>query len=123
MTSQKGYKNLIAWQKSVDFISQVYETTKLYPKEELYGLTNQIRRSAVSIAANLAEGYGRSSRKEYINFISIAIGSATELETLLIISKKLNFIESDNYYLLENNLQEILKILFKLRSSLKSKIT
>ena len=118
MTEKKGYKNLIAWQKSVDLVTQTYILSKSFPKEELYGLTSQIRRAAVSISSNLAEGYGRSSRKEYIYFISIAIGSATELETLFIIASKLQLVNGDAYDVLDKNLQELLKILFKLRSSL-----
>lgn len=87
-----SYKELIVWQKSVELVSKVYEITRLFPEEEKYGLTSQIRRSAVSIPSNIAEGYGRGSSKTYLQFLSIARGSLFELETQFRIARKLNFI-------------------------------
>lgn len=87
-----SYKDLIVWQKSVELVSKVYEITRLFPEEEKYGLTSQIRRSAVSIPSNIAEGYGRGSSKTYLQFLSIARGSLFELETQFHIARKLNFI-------------------------------
>ena len=79
------YKDLIAWQKAMDLVCLIYETTKTFPKEELYGLTNQIRRAAVSVPSNIAEGHSRKSSAEYKNFLSIARGSLAEIETQFIL--------------------------------------
>ncbi|ASW74926.1 four helix bundle protein [Chryseobacterium piperi] len=84
-----NYKELIVWQKSVDLVTEVYSYTKNFPKEEMYGLTNQIRRSSISIPSNIAEGHSRRSQADYIQFLKIARGSCAELDTQLIISKNL----------------------------------
>jgi len=87
----KDHKELDVWKQSVDLVIDVYRITKDFPKEEVYGLTNQIRRSAVSIPSNIGEGAARNTEKEFIQFLYIALGSASELETQLIISQKLNY--------------------------------
>ncbi|MGB3776310.1 MAG: four helix bundle protein [Leeuwenhoekiella sp.] len=81
------FKELKVWQKSVELVSQIYSSTKSFPKNKIYGLTSQIRRSAVSIPSNIAEGCGRKTSKDFKNFLSIALGSAFELETQLLIAK------------------------------------
>lgn len=88
----KTHKDLDVWKNSIAFVTTIYKYTESFPKEELYSLTNQIRRSAVSVPSNIAEGAGRNSYKEYIRFLHVAQGSASELETQLIIAKNLNFI-------------------------------
>ena len=80
-----GYQSLIVWQKSMDLTIEIYRLTKKLPKDELYGLTNQLRRAAVSIPSNIAEGHGRRSDKEFQRFLNIARGSVFELETQLMI--------------------------------------
>jgi four helix bundle protein len=82
------YKDLLVWQKSMDLAQGVYATTKDFPNNEIYGLTSQMRRSAVSISSNIAEGSGRSSRKEFKYFLYISLGSAAELETQLLLSER-----------------------------------
>lgn len=82
-----NYKELIVWQKSVDLVTEVYAVTKDFPKEEIYSLTSQIRRSAISIPSNIAEGHSRRSQTDYLQFLKIARGSCAELETQLLISK------------------------------------
>jgi four helix bundle protein len=77
----RNYKDLVAWQKSMDLVASVYKITKEFPKEEVYGLTSQIRRAVVSIPSNIAEGDGRESKKEFSQFLSIAYGSLREVET------------------------------------------
>jgi len=77
----QNYRELIVWQKSMDLVELVYQATKAFPKEELYGLTNQVRRAAVSIPSNIAEGQARQSTAEFKNFLSIAQGSRAETET------------------------------------------
>lgn len=114
-----SYKDLIVWQKSIKLVKEIYLVTAKFPSSELYGIVNQMRRSAVSIPANLAEGYSRKSRKEYSQFVAIAFGSATELETYLIISKELRFIDEEVYNKLTDLLTEVLKMLNVLLSRLK----
>lgn len=87
-----SYKDLIVWQKSIDLSLQIYKLTKKFPKEELYGLTSQIRRCAVSMPSNIAEGYARNRRKEYVKFLQIAFASGAEVETQLLISRKLDYV-------------------------------
>lgn len=89
----KSYKDLIAYQKGYKLALEIYKITKNYPKEEIYGLISQMRRSAVSIPCNIAEGYRRGHRKEYLQFLHMAYGSCSELETLLSLSRDLGYIE------------------------------
>lgn len=86
-------ENLKIWTKAIDLATEVYEITAGFPNEEKYGLISQIRRCAVSISSNIAEGAGRTSKREFAHFLSISNGSAYELQTQLIISNKLNFVE------------------------------
>ena len=85
----QSYKELIVWQKSIQLVKSVYRLTEQFPKSELYGLSSQMRRAAVSIPSNIAEGYKRKGRAEFLQFLSIAEGSSAELETQIIISKEL----------------------------------
>ena len=87
----KDHKELDVWKESVDLVVQVYTVTKDFPKDELYGLTNQIRRAAVSIPSNISEGAARNTEKEFVQFLHIALGSASELETQLIIAQRLHY--------------------------------
>src|SRR3989344_8848923 len=91
----RSHKDLLVWQKSMSFVVEVYETTKNFPKEEIYGLTNQLRRAAVSIPSNIAEGFNRGSQKEKAQFLRIAYGSTSEIETQLLISRNLGFVSGD----------------------------
>ncbi|MBI2041404.1 MAG: four helix bundle protein [Candidatus Nealsonbacteria bacterium] len=85
----KSYKDLTVWQKSIGLVKKVYELTSGFPKDETYGLSNQMRRAAVSIPSNIAEGYLRKNRKEFLQFLRISYGSSAELETQLIIGEEL----------------------------------
>lgn len=113
------HKDLIVWQKSIVLVKAIYVNTQSFPKEELFGLVSQIRRAVVSIPSNIAEGYGRGSKKECERFLYIALGSAAELETQLIISKELNYISSEKYEISDSLLNEIIKMLSSLINSLK----
>ena len=107
----RNHKDLIVWQKSMALVRRLYEVTRAFPQEELFGLTSQMRRAAVSIPSNIAEGYGRIYDKERINFLSIALGSASELETQLIISNDLGFMnEADSAGLSSLNNKVILML-------------
>lgn len=93
---EPGYKKLIVWEKADKFAHMVYLKTKDFPKEEIYGLTSQLRRAALSVPVNIVEGYARHSKKEFKNFLNIALGSLTEAEYLLDFSNRLGyFIEAD----------------------------
>lgn len=107
----KTHKNLLVWQKSIEFVSEVYIITKHFPKEEIYGLTSQLRRCAVSIPSNIAEGAARQSNKEYIQFLYISLGSLMEIETQLIIAKNINFISESIFDELQLKIDEIGKLL------------
>ena len=87
------FTDLYAWQEGHKLVMEIYKVTKEFPKEEMYGLSNQMRRSAVSVASNIAEGKTRQSINEYVNFLYIALSSASELETQVIISKELEYID------------------------------
>lgn len=114
----KNFKNLIVWQKSMELVKNIYDITNNFPNSEMYGLTSQIRRSAISIPSNIAEGSGRS-RKEMSHFLSIAIVSSFELETQLILSKDINYINKELFTQINSNLDEVQKMMFGLQKRLK----
>ena len=103
----------------MDLVEDLYKITKDFPKEELYSLTSQLRRSVISIPSNIAEGAARNSKKEFIQFLHIALGSTAELETQLLISERLVYLKESSEYL--NKLNEIKKMLLGLLSFLKNK--
>ena len=98
MTQIKSYKDLLIWQKGIDISIKLYELVQDFPKEEMYALTSQLKRAAVSIPSNIAEGYGRNSTQSYIHFVSISRGSLFELETQLIVAQKLKFIKNETLF-------------------------
>ena len=89
----KHYKDLIVWRKAMDLVYHIYQITKLFPKEEIYGLTSQLRRAAVSVASNIAEGQARKSKLQFKYFLTIAKGSIAEIDTQLLIAIRLNYIQ------------------------------
>lgn len=113
-----SHKDLKVWQESMDLVVEVYKITKQFPKEELYALTSQMKRSAVSIPSNIAEGAGRKSKAEYCRFLYIALGSASELETQIEIAYRLNFLSDMKD--LELKIRFIKNMLSKLIKSLDS---
>ena len=117
----KTHKDLDVWKNSITMVKEIYRITSSYPKEELYGLTNQIRRASVSIPSNIAEGAARNHEKEFVQFLYIAQGSLSELETHLIISEELNFIEKYDFDLLIAKFNEIRAQLSGLIKYLKNK--
>lgn len=121
MPPMQSYKDLIVWQKSIQLVSAIYKTTETFPKSEMFGLTSQMRRAAVSIPANLAEGYGRKHRAEYTQFVRVAFGSGAELETHLLIAQNLNFVTKAASKEIEALLDEVMRTLNKLASSLVAK--
>lgn len=101
----KTHKDLKVWQESMTFVKEVYDITKCFPKEEQFGLTSQLRRSAISIPSNIAEGAGRNSTKEWIRFLYIALGSLAELETQITIASMLEYIKD-----IDNLLKKVIYI-------------
>lgn len=114
-----NFKELSVWQKSIDFVTEIYRVSEAFPKGEIYGLTSQIRRASISIPSNIAEGNSRRSKPDYLQFLKIARGSCAELETQLIISKNLNFLTEAEYIKLNSDIIEISKMLNGLINSLK----
>jgi len=98
MSSIKSYKDLLIWQKGFEIVVSSYKLTKTFPQDELYALTSQIKRAAISIPSNIAEGYGRNTDKSFSHFIDISRGSLYELETQLLIAKELDFIQDTDMF-------------------------
>jgi four helix bundle protein len=114
-----NFKELKIWQKALELSVDVYKVTALFPKEDKFGLISQIKRSAVSIPSNIAEGAGRNSVKEFLYFLSVANGSSYELQTQLLISNKLNFLKDDLLESMLNELDEIQKMNYNFQKTLK----
>ena len=115
------YKDLNVWKDSIDLVENIYKLVNTFPKEEVYALTDQLKRASVSIPSNIAEGSNRNTTKEFIQFLYIALGSASEVETQLIISQRLGYTTN-----IQNELQQITKMrkmLNALINSLKRKTT
>ncbi len=118
--ANKSYQDLTVWQKSMELTVQVYQITKKLPKEEMYSLTNQMRRASVSIPSNIAEGQARHSKKEFIQFLRIAQGSKAELETQFLLCLKIGYFIDSEIKGIMNLLQEIGKMLTTLIARLRS---
>jgi four helix bundle protein len=112
----KGHRDLVVWQKAMTLVTDVYQVTRSFPKDEVYGLTAQLRRAAVSVPSNLAEGHGRNSRKEFHHFVGQARGSLTELETQLEIAANLGYLSQANASELLGRASEIARMLNGLRA-------
>jgi four helix bundle protein len=117
----RPHENLNVWKKAVDFVVEVYKTTEHFPKEERFGLTSQIRRASVSVAANIAEGAARKSPKEFSHFLSNAQGSASEVETELLISYRLGYLSRSQLLEYQTSLDSIGKMMNGLTRRLKQK--
>lgn len=115
-------QDLIAWQKSVEFVVDLYDATSSWPREDLYGLTSQVRRSAVSVPSNIAEGQGRFTTREFLHHLSISYGSLTEAYTQIIIANKLNYLPEKRMLLLVDRADEIGRIINGLTRKLEAKL-
>lgn len=114
----KDFKKLKVWQKGIEMVVDIYKTSKSFPKEELYGLTSQIRRCAISVPSNIAEGSGRNSDKDFHRFLDISLGSSFELETQLIIANKLEYLPDNEFDELTKKIQEEQKMITGLQKSI-----
>lgn len=113
-----NFKDLLVWQKSIDFVTEIYKATETFPNNEFYGLISQIRRASVSIPSNIAEGNSGRSKLDYLQFLKISRGSCAEAETQLIISKNLKFLNEEDHFKLNERIIEISKMLNGLINSL-----
>ena len=116
-----SYRNQFIWQRAVQLAINCYKFTQLFPQSELYGLTSQIRRASVSVASNIAEGYGRRHKQEYIQFLHIALGSLRELDTQLIIAREVDLIKKDLFTPITNEVEEMQSILVATLNKVKNK--
>ena len=117
----QSYKDLLVWQKSIALCTRVYKVCEKLPRSELYGLADQMKRAAVSVSSNIAEGQARQHLGEFLHFLSIANGSLAELDTQRIIAANLNLISQESSNSLDSDITEIRKMLYALRARLKSK--
>jgi four helix bundle protein len=115
----RNYRDLIVWQRSVELVTSVYVLTGTFSTAERFGLVSQLRRAAVSVAANIAEGHGRASRGEYLNQLSVARGSVNELETLCIVSSKLRMAPPSDLAATEQLIVEVRKMIVALQHALR----
>ena len=113
-----GYKKLTVWRKADELAYQVYLATKNFPKEEMYGITSQLRRAALSVPTNIVEGYGRQSKKELRQFANIALGSLAEVRYLLEFSSRLKYLPAEKQKMLEDLADEVGRLLWKFYQSL-----
>jgi len=115
----KPHKNPAAWQKSMDLVERIYETTKTFPREEIYGLTSQLRRAAGSVPSNIAEGAAGRSSIQFKNYLSVAIGSLNEVDTQLEIARRIGYLDSAKFKIAESMVDECLAITYRPRKSIR----
>ena len=118
----KSYRDLDVWQRSRALVKHVYDLTRLFPREEMYGLTSQIRRASISVPSNIAEGHSRSGTKDYIHFLSISIGSLAELETQVLLAEDLEYVKVLQTEEIIKEIITIQKMLYSLRMRLREKL-
>lgn len=114
--SMRGHRGLVAWQKAMELVTEIYRMTRDFPKDELYGLVSQLRRAAVSVPSNLAEGYGRNSRNEFHQFVGVARGSLAEVEMQIEIAKNLDYVSQESCSKLLSRIDEVGRLLTGMRT-------
>ncbi|MEK7242082.1 MAG: four helix bundle protein [Planctomycetota bacterium] len=117
----KSFRDLEIWKRSISLAKKIYQISEAFPKTELYGLTTQLRRAAISIPSNIAEGHTRRHTKEFRQFLHVALGSLAEVETLLVLAIELKFIQQESAVPLQKEIEELSKMTNALLSKLKSK--
>jgi four helix bundle protein len=108
---EKPHKKLEAWKQSMDLVIEIYRTTENFPGQEIYGLTNQIRRAAVSIPSNIAEGAARQTKKEFTNYLHMAQGSLSELDTQIELARRLGYLDAKSWSALDTRMEQIDKMI------------
>ncbi|MEW4526911.1 MAG: four helix bundle protein [Maioricimonas sp. JB045] len=121
MGSVRSHRDLIAWQKAIDLVEWCYQVTETFPRDEQFGLTQQLRRAAVSVPANIAEGKGRGASKEFVRYLAIANGSLTELDTHFVIAARLGYINEATLEEVVERIEEVGRIVTGLRKSLEAR--
>ena len=121
MNDKKPHRNLLAWKKAMDLAVAIYDLTRRFPKEEMYGLISQLRRAAISVASNIAEGAAGRTTQQFYNFLSTAIGSLNEIDTQLELSLRLGYLSEIDYERLHKLLDECLALTYGLRKSLRTR--
>jgi len=116
-----NFRKLIIWQKAMNLVTKTYHSTKKFPKEEIFGLTSQIRRCSISIPSNIAEGHGRESNKEYLRFLNISIGSLFELQTQLEIAKNIDYLTEEDFNTLYEDSREVERMLVSFINKIKER--
>jgi len=119
----ESFRELLVWQAGIKLVREIYLVSVGFPADERFGLTSQIRRAAVSIPSNIAEGWGRGSTKDYLRFLSVAQGSLREVETQLVIAQELGFCSSESVIKLEETVSQISRMLLGLRRSLEKRLS
>jgi four helix bundle protein len=122
MSDFKSYKDLIAWQKAILLVTEIYAVTRTFPGDEKFGLTSQLNRAAVSVPSNIAEGWGRETSKNFVQFLRNSRGSLMEIQTQLIIAKNLGYINSDKFDAITEMSEEVGKIIHGLIKSINKKL-
>ena len=120
MSEIRSFKDLVAWQKTFSLGLEIYELSKAFPEQERFGLTSQLRRGAVAVASNIAEGYGRESTQDYLRFLRIARGSLFEIDTQLLFAVRLGYLNERQYSEVLDRIRECGRILAGLIRSLES---
>ena len=123
ISDMETHKDLRVWQQSIELVTSIYMITKTFPKEEMFGLVSQMRRAAVSVPSNIAEGYARGTDRENLHFLRISSGSMSEVETQLLLSWNLGYISQESYDELSENLTSVWKQLNALKSSIKKRLS
>jgi len=123
MDKTHSFKDLIVWQKAHQLVIAIYKTTKLFPKEEVFSLTNQVRRATVSIAANICEGYKKKTIPNQLNYINIAEGSLEEVKYYIILSKDLQYINEQDYEQLTNSAEEVGRLINGYEKAISKRLT
>ena len=119
MATINSYRDLLIWQKSMTLVTEIYKITSSFPKEEIYGITSQIRRSSVSVPSNIAEGYGRNSTGDYKRFLHISLGSLYELQTQIEICFRLKYLNNESFSILKVQTNELERMMNSLISKIK----
>ncbi|MGB8259705.1 MAG: four helix bundle protein [Terracidiphilus sp.] len=118
-----SFRDLLVWQKAMNLSVEIYQLTRLFPREEMYGLASQLRRSAVSVPSNIAEGQGRAGTKEFLQFLAMARGSLCEMQTQLEIARRVGLDDPESLDHANESAHEVGKLLYLLARSLKAKLT
>lgn len=122
MRDERPHRNLDVWQRSIDLAKHIYKISSQFPSNEQYGLASQMRRAVISIASNISEGAARSSNKEFLRFINIAQGSASELDTQLELAKELDYVDQITYEEVINDIIVVTKQLYGLARTIRNKM-